>query len=296
MKTALLLAAALLGAAPAEAKVRVVATLPTLAAIVSEVGGDRVDVEALASPGEDPHHVDPRPNLIVKLNRADLLVVNGLDLEAGWLPPVQASARNGAIQTGGRGWMDASASVRRLEVPTRVDRAAGDIHAGGNPHFLFDARAAAAVANAVAAKLAEMDPAHAGEFAGRAAAVTSGLEAVAAEARARVGRLPADRRKVVSYHRSFPYLYEWLGLEEVATVEPRPGIPPDPGHVSSVLGRMKATSTRVIVQEDFYPRKTGETLARLASGEVVVVPAAPRESVAAYYRRLAGEVIDALSR
>lgn len=280
----------------ATARLRVVATVPALGAIAREVGGDRVDVRVLAAAGEDPHFVDPRPDLILELNRADLLVENGLDLESGWLPALVASARNGSIQAGGKGRLDAGAFVRRLEVPARPDRAAGDIHAGGNPHYLYDARAAAAVVEAVAARLSELDPVGAGGYAGRAAVLVSGLREVAREAAERVRRLPAGRRGVVVYHRSFPYLLDWLGLTEIAAIEPRPGIPPDPAHVSWVLVRMKETGTRVILQEAFYPRKTSDTLARLAGGEVVVVPAAPADGLAAWYRALAREVTDAVAR
>jgi zinc/manganese transport system substrate-binding protein len=293
---ALIAAVAVTIATPASAKVRVVATIPVLGAIAAEIGGDRVEVDTLAVPGEDPHFVDPRPNLILKLSRADLLIVNGLELEAGWLPPLQASARNGAVQTGARGFLDASGAVRRLEVTGRVDRAAGDIHPGGNPHYLFDARAAAEVADQVARRLGELDPAHSGEYAGRGAVLSAALRDAAAGAAARARGLPAERRRVVPYHRSFPYLNEWLGLEEVATIEPRPGIPPDPAHVSAVLDRMRQTGARVILQEPYYPRKTPDTLARLAGGEVVVVPSDPSGGAAAYYRGLAREVLDALAR
>jgi zinc/manganese transport system substrate-binding protein len=287
-------------ACDATAKVRVVATLSTLGAVAKEVGGDRVSVEVLASPGEDPHYVDPRPNLILSLSRADALIVNGLDLEAGWMPPLQAQSRNGKIQTGGPGYLDASAAIQRLGVPTApVDRAQGDIHPGGNPHFLFDAGSVARVVTAVADLLSRIDPEGTAEYAARGRDVSARLEHVAREAAARVAAMPPEKRRVVSYHRSFPYLYRWLGLEEVATIEPRPGIPPDPAHVARVLATMKATGARVIIQEVFYPRSTSQTLARLTGATLVVLSGGvdldSGETLERYLQQLIGGVLHAMS-
>ena len=269
----LLLAASLAAAAPGQAfaKLKVVATLPSLAALAQEVGGDLVEVEALAAPTEDPHYVDPRPNLVLKLNRADLLVANGLELEIGWLPPLQAQARNGDVMAGGKGFLDASMFVERQEIPGgKIDRAMGDIHPGGNPHYLFDPRAGARVAQAIADRMAALDPDHAGSYAGRAAVLVASLQGFARSEAARFRALPDAQRQVVTYHKSFTYLLDWLGLKEVATVEPRPGIPTDPGHVAAVLSTLRSTSTRVILQEEYYPRSTSETLGRLAPARVVV--------------------------
>lgn len=280
-------------------RLKVAATLPTLGAVVREVGGDRVEVTVLASADEDPHYVDPRPNLILQLNRADALVVNGLDLETGWLPPLQAQARNGRIQTGAPGYLDASTLVPRLEVPTTaVDRAQGDIHPGGNPHFLFDAKSLVRVVRGVGEFLGRLDPEGAGEYRTRADRLAESLEAFQRDQAARIAALPPEKRRVVSYHRSFPYLYQWLGLEEVATIEPRPGIPPDPGHVARVLATMKATGARVIVQETWQPRNTSQTLARLVQGTVVVLPGGVDlqrgETLLDHLRQVAGGVIHAL--
>lgn len=144
--------------APAHAKVKVVATLPDLAALTTAVGGDLVEVRALASPDEDPHYVDPRPDFILALNRADMVVLNGMQLEASWLNPLLVQARNGKVQSGAPGHVDASTVVQALEVPATVDRAQGDVHPGGNPHFLFDPRAARPVATLIGQRLAAIDP------------------------------------------------------------------------------------------------------------------------------------------
>lgn len=260
----------LLAPGQALAKVKVAATLPSLAAIAAEVGGPHVEVRALASPHQDPHAVDPRPSLVVELARADLLLVNGLSLEAPWLDPIVLQSRNARIAKGSAGYFDASTVVDRFGVPSGpVDRSMGDIHPGGNPHFLFDPRQGARVVEAIAQRLAALDEKNAAQYAERGAALAARLRAYAEEERARFARLPAEKRKVVSYHESLVYLYDWLGLERVATVEPRPGIPPDPGHVARVLKTMKAAKATVVVQEAYYPTSTSSTLARLAGGTLV---------------------------
>lgn len=273
----IVLAASLLGAllplASARAELQVVATLPDLAAIAREIGGAHVSVTALAPPSQDPHYVDPRPNLILPLNRADLLVINGLELEVGWLPPLQVAARNGRIQPGGDGWFDASSVVRRLGVPQgKVDRAMGDIHPGGNPHFLLDPRAARQVVAALTNRMVKLDPKRTEAYRANAAAFDQQLAAFAEAQRQRFAALPADQRRVVAYHASLIYLFDWLALDEAITVEPRPGIAPTPAHVARVLSLMKKQGIRVVVQEAYYPKKTSETLARLAGGRVVVLP------------------------
>ncbi len=276
-KTGLLaIAAALIAMAPAAAayaKLNVVTTLPDLAAIAKAVGGADVGVTALAPHDADPHYVDARPNLMLPLSRADLVIANGLQLEQGWLPPLIRGSRNPKILIGSRGYLDASFFVQRLQVPTnRATRAAGDVHPGGNPHFTHDPRAAARIGRAIADRLALLEPAKAAAYKGRAKAFEAEMGKLATTWRARFAKLPAARRKVVSYHRSLAYLFDWLQLSEVITVEPRPGIPPNPGHTARVLSTMRAAGAKVIVQESFYPRTTSKTLARLAKGSLVVIP------------------------
>jgi zinc/manganese transport system substrate-binding protein len=284
----------------AVADIEVVATLPDLAAIAAEVGGERVRVTSLATSTEDPHYVDARPNLMLPLNRADLLIVNGLDLEIGWLPALQVGARNGAIQTGAEGYLDASATVQRLEIPdAKIDRAMGDVHPGGNPHFAFDPRAGVRIARAVADRLAALDPAHREYYLANAERLVRELRAVARKERERFLALPPEKRKVVSYHRSMTYLLDWLQLEEIINVEPRPGIAPDPRHVARVLEIMRAEGAHVILQEEHYPQSTSRTLARLTGGRLVVIHTATRFSKGERYvehiRHLAQSIYDALA-
>ena len=281
------------------AALSVVATLPDLGAIAKTVGGAAVEVTVLASGKQDPHYVDPRPSLMLPLRRADLLLVNGLQLEQGWLPPLIQGARNASIQVGTQGYLDASFFVQRLQVPTtRVSRAMGDVHPGGNPHFTHDPRQGARIATAIGRRMAQLDPAHAKGYIARAKALSTRLAKLVATQRARFAKLPASKRKLVSYHRSLGYLYQWLQLTEVATIEPRPGIPPSPGHTAKVMTTMRQTGVRVIAQESFYPRRVSQTLTRLVKGSVVVLPggAKPGETYEARARRTAEVLHAALSR
>ena len=294
------LLALLLVLAPLDAvALNVVATLPDLGAIAKTVGGADATVTVLASGKQDPHYVDPRPSLMLPLRRADLLLVNGLQLEQGWLPPLIQGSRNTRIQVGTQGYLDASFFVQRLQVPTsRVSRAMGDVHPGGNPHFTHDPRQGARIATAIGHRMAQLDAPHAKGYLARAKALTTRLTKLAATQRARFSKLPATKRRLVSYHRSLNYLYDCLQLTEVATVEPRPGIPPSPAHTAKVMTTMRQTGVRVIAQESFYPRRVSQTLARLVKGVVVVLPggAKPGETYEARVRRTAEALYAALSR
>lgn len=272
---ALALAGSWLLAVPAHA-LTVVATLPSLAALAREVAGPNATVQALLSPRQDAHYADARPNLVLALNRADLLVLNGLGLEVGWLPALAQQARNPKIGLGGPGYFDASRFVLRKNVPVSVDRAQGDIHPGGNPHFAWDPRAGAAIAEALGQTLGQLDPAHAAEYQRNAAALALRLRNVAARETARFAALPTAQRQLVAYHDSLIYLTDWLGLKQVGTVEARPGIPPDPGQLAKVIGVLRSTGARVIAQEEFYPRSTSDQVAKIADAKVVLLPGGAR--------------------
>lgn len=289
-------------ASPAAAKIEVVATLPDLAALAAEIGGDLVSVTALARPSEDPHYVDPKPSLLLPMSRADVLIFNGLELEIGWLPPLLVNARNGRIQPGGTGYLDASTLVRtKLQVPAgRIDRAQGDIHPGGNPHFTHDPRRAAEVALGIGARLAAVDPDHAASYRDNAQRIASALRRLAQAQAARFAALSAKQRQVVVYHDSWVYLADWLGLEQVATVEEKPGIKPSPGHVARVLSTMKQSGAGLILQEEYYPRNTSETLSKLAKGALAVLRGGVHfergETYAEHTQEIADQLYDALTK
>ena len=289
-----------LGLSMAQAKVKVAATTGTLAALAAEVGGELVEVTTLSAPSEDPHYVDARPNLVLVLNQAQLLIATGLELEVGWLPNLRASARNPEIGVGGRGYWEASTALSHLaDVPQgKIDRAQGDIHPGGNPHFLYDPRAGAEVAIGIGTKLAEIDPANAATYVTRAQSVAAACRKLAANERARFDALPAEKRVLVTYHASWPYLLNWLGLTETATVEPKPGIAPSPAHVADVLGRMRGAGVKAHLQEEVYPRSTSEKLVQLAGAHLVVVHGAARpgeETYTDYVRHISEALHAAIS-
>jgi len=293
------LAFALIGfvSTPASADLDIVATTPDLAAVAKAVGGKHATVKAMSSPNQDTHYVDPKPSLTLMLNKADILVINGLDLEVGWLPPIQTNARNAKVQTGGSGFFDASQFVKRQGI-TDADRAKGDIHPGGNPHFMHDPRAAVRVARALGDHMARIDSDHASDYQANSEKFIAQLESAANREAERFKKLDPKKRQVISYHDSLIYLYDWLALEQLITVEPRPGIAPNPGHVARVLNTMRSKHANVIVQEAYYPTKTSKTLARMAKGEVAVIPGGTNfqggETYIERIERTAREIYDAI--
>jgi zinc/manganese transport system substrate-binding protein len=295
----LALAAILFGARRAEAKVAVVATTPDLAAITRQIGGGSVEVSALALPTQDPHFVDARPNLALLLNKADLLVIQGAELEVGWLPVLQAGARNPKIQAGGSGYLDGSTCVSLLEVPAgQVSRAQGDIHPTGNPHYLEDPRNGAKVGRCVAQRLAQLDPPNAAAYDQRAAQLEKDAIALAGALAAKAGAIDAAKRKVVVYHRSWIYLETWLGLTEVGAVEPKPGIPPDPAHVAQLLVKMRAEGVKAILAESYYPQTTTKLLAEKTGAELISLSggAADQETYLDHVRQMADKTLAALAK
>lgn len=283
----------------ASAKVKVVATLPDLGAVAREIGGEHVEVTVLASEVQDPHYVDARPSLLLPLRDADLLIVNGLELEVGWLPNLLTNARNGDIQQGGNGWVDASTVVTRLQV-FQPDRSRGDVHPGGNPHYMYDPVSVLKVAALIARRLGAVDPKNAAAYAEKAKRFDKKLRFIINAEAKKFAKLPAERRNIVGYHMSLAYLNRWLGLKTIMTMERRPGIPPTPGHVGDVLRRMKADKIKVIVQEPWYPRKASQTLAKLTGGAVAFIPGGTRfrkgETYIMRVRRTAKVIYDALSK
>jgi len=265
----LALVAAFAGAASA-APLKVVATVPDLAAIAAAVGGERVEVTSMSLPTQDPHFVDARPNLALALSKADLLLVVGLELEVGWLPTLQTGARNGDIQLGAPGYLDCSSFVSLLQVPAgAVDRSMGDVHPGGNPHYLYDPRSAIPVARGVAQRMARLDPANADAY-------LEGADGFAREMEGRISgwvqRLDAlQGAPVIQYHRSWPYLADWLGLEVVSDVEPKPGVPPTPAQVARVLKLAREQGVSLILQESYFPKTTAALVAEKAGARLVVL-------------------------
>ena len=258
------------GAASASAEVKVVATTEDLAAITREVGGDKVNVEALARGYQDPHFVEAKPSFILKLHSTQLLVAVGRELEIGWLPPLIVQSRNAAIQPGGRGYLDASLNVRILDIPTsQVTRAMGDVHPQGNPHYWLDPANGRRIAQAVQQKLSELSPADAAYFAQRYADFDKRLGE--AEKRWDAALAASKGTTIVTYHRSWPNFAERFGLDVIGYVEPKPGIPPSPGHTLALMQEMKRQNVKIIAVEPYFDLKTPNAVARDTGATVLVL-------------------------
>ena len=253
------------------AALHVVSSIPTLGSLAKEVGGDRVDVESLAKGYQDPHFVDPKPSLMLVLNRADLLLHVGLELEIGWLPPLVLGSRNPKIQTGEPGNLDCSRSIPVLDVPTtRVDRSMGDIHPQGNPHYWLPPKNARILAREIADRLGQIDPEGRATYAKNLAAFNARVDAKEKQWAPMVLKLRGTR--IATYHKSWTYVSQWLGMEEVGYVEPKPGIPPDPQHLARLIGVMKSEGVKLLLMEDFYNKSVASLVAQKAAAKLLVLP------------------------
>lgn len=253
------------------AKLNVVATLPDLASLARDIGGAEVTVTCLGKPGEDPHYIQPKPSYIVALNKADVLIENGLELEIGWLPALLDQTRNGTIRLGGPGRVIANAGVPVLDKPTDpVDRSQGDVHPGGNPHYLLDPECGKIAARNIAAAFKRAAPGAAAAFDDGLAKLLARIDAAQADAVKLLD--PYRGAKVVTYHKSFPYFVARYGLVVVGTVEPKPGIPPAPAHLAALGDRMKADGVKVILQEQWHETRTPAVAAKKSGATVVVLP------------------------
>jgi ABC-type Zn uptake system ZnuABC Zn-binding protein ZnuA len=267
----LLLAAIAGGASPAAAQLDVIATTEDLAAIAREVGGDRVKVEALARGYQDPHFVEPKPSFVIKLHGADLLIVVGRELEAGWLPALITQSRNAKLQPGNAGYLDASLTAEVLDVPTGpITRAMGDVHPQGNPHYWLDPNNGRRIAQAMQKKFSELSPKDAQFFAQRYEDFHKRL--ALAEQRWDAQFAPYRGVKVVTYHRSWPNFASAFGIDVVGYVEPKPGIPPSPSHTLALIQEMKRQGIKLILVEPYFDLRTPQRVASETGAKVVVVP------------------------
>jgi len=266
------LAAALLAAwlSPAAAALNVLATVPEWGALVEELGGDKVKVTVATTALQDPHHVEAKPSLIARARTADLVVATGAELEIGWLPLVVQQAGNPAIRPGKPGYFEAAAYVTMLEKPARLDRADGDVHPGGNPHVQTDPRNIGKVAGPLSARLAELDPANAAyyrergqAFDARWAAAVAGWEKQAA---------PLRGTPIVVQHKAFTYLEDWLGLKQVAALEPKPGVEPTTTHLSEVLALLQRQPAKMVLRAAYQGDRASLWLAERTKINVVVLP------------------------
>ncbi len=266
-KIPLILSILLTAVLPVHAKINVVATLPDFASIAREIGGDKVDVTAMAKPTEDPHFVDARPSFVVQLRNADVLIEGGAELEIGWLPPLLQNARNPKIEVGKPGRVQASQGVRLMNVPANVTRAAGDVHALGNPHYMTDPIIAKAVAQHIAQAFGAVDPPNAAFYDANAKKFEATINAKLQEWG--TAMLPFKGQKVVAYHDSWPYFAHRYGIGIDIFLEPKPGIPPSPSHLAEVIEQIKAQKIKAIIVEPFHDRKIAEKVASATGAKVV---------------------------
>jgi zinc/manganese transport system substrate-binding protein len=263
-------AGAMLVTLPALAALNVFVCEPEWGALAKEIAGDRVSVYSATTALQDPHHIEARPSLIAKIRSADLVVCTGSELEVGWLPLLFTQSGNSKVQPGSPGYLEASRFVPRIEIPKVIDRALGDIHPGGNPHIHLDPRNVAKVADVLGERLVQIDPAG-------AAAYKAGLALFQTRWQAAIARWEIEGARLkgvplVVYHRDFSYFIAWLGMREVGSLEPRPGIPPTPTHLADLVERMKRESAKVIVYEAYNSPKAAEFLSQRTAIPVVMLP------------------------
>ena len=268
MKKILLILCTILACAlSAHAKLNVVATLPDFGSLAREIGGDKIDILTLAKPTEDPHFVDARPSFVVSLRGADVLIDGGAELEIGWLPPLLQNARDPKIEIGKPGRVQASQGIRLMNVPTNVTRAAGDVHALGNPHFMNDPIIAKAVAQHIAQSFAAIDAANAAVYDANYKKFEATINAKLQEWGAAM--LPFKGQKAVAYHDSWVYFAHRFGVNIDIFLEPKPGIPPSPSHLTEVIAQMKAQHIKAIIVEPFHDRRIAEKVASATGAKVV---------------------------
>jgi zinc/manganese transport system substrate-binding protein len=266
----LILALIALAAMPAAAALKVFATVPEWGALAQEIGGDQVQVFTATTALQDPHRIDARPSLIARARSADLLLATGAELEIGWLPAAQRESGNGRIQPGQAGYFEAARYVAMLDIPARLDRADGDVHAAGNPHIQTDPRNFLKIGQALAQRMKDIDPANAAGYESRWRGFSE---------RWRVSLLrwekaaaPLRGVPVITQHRAWTYLFDWLGLREVGTLEPRPGVEPAVAHLAQVREQAAASHPRMVIRAAYNSARPAEWLSVEAKLPVVVLP------------------------
>ncbi len=263
-------AAFLLLGQPANAALKVFACEPEWGALVQELGGNLVEVAVATNALQDPHQIQAKPSLIARTRNADLVVCTGAELEIGWLPVLLQQSGNARVQNGQPGNFAAADFVRKLEVPRLLDRSQGDVHAAGNPHIQTDPRNLAQVATALGARLAQLDATHASDYKARLADFSNRWQQ--AILRWSVQAAPLKGVQLVSQHQAFVYLYDWLGLKEVAVLEPKPGVEPSAAHLQAVLTTLKGTSARMTLYAAYQDSKPSDWLGKNAGLAVVKIP------------------------
>jgi len=257
-------------AAPALAVLNVFASVPEWGALAEELGGEQVKVYTATNALQDPHHIEARPSLIARARTADLVVATGAELEVGWLPLVLQQSGNARVQPGKAGYFEAAQYVRMLDKPARLDRADGDVHPGGNPHIQTDARNIARVAAPLAARLAELDPANAAAYQARHKAFLSRWSTAIANWERQAA--PLRGLPILVQHKAFAYLEDWLGLKQIAALEPKPGVEPTTAHLSAVLAKLQQQPVKMVLRAAYQSDRASQWIAERARINAVVLP------------------------
>lgn len=254
----------------AHAGLKVFATVPEWGALTREIGGKHADVFTATGGLQDPHHVEARPSLIARARNADLVISTGAELEVGWLPLILRNSGNPRVQPGQPGNFEAARAVRMLEVPTRLDRADGDVHAGGNPHIQADPRNILKVGEALTARMVQLDAANATEYQANFKNFTERWKAAIVKWEASAA--PLRGMHVVTQHKAFPYLYDWLGVVEVATLEPKPGVEPAVSYLAQVMADVATQKPRMVIRAAWNSPQPAEWFSEHAHIPAVVLP------------------------
>ncbi|MDB5770789.1 MAG: zinc transporter substrate-binding protein [Burkholderia sp.] len=273
MKTFILSAMATLAvltAGSSHATVNVLACEPEWAALAIEIGGDKVKASSATTAMQDPHRIEARPSLIARARNADLLVCTGLELEVGWLPILVQQAGNPKIVPGQPGYLEAGTLVPRLEVPTRLDRSEGDVHAAGNPHIQQDPRNVARVADALVQRLSQIDAANAPFFQARHKDFSARWSAAIQKWTQQAA--PLKGIAIVEHHKNMAYLVNWLGMREVATLEPKPGVEPSAAHLSQLVTQLQRQPAKMVVRAAYQDARASQWLSEHAHIPAVVLP------------------------
>ncbi len=255
---------------PAHAALKIFATVPEWAALAQEIGGDKVKIYSATQGLQDPHHIDAKPSLIAQARAAQLVVATGAELEIGWLPVVIRESGNARVQPGQAGYFEAAGCVSMLEVPAVLDRAHGDVHAGGNPHIQTDPRNLLKVGEALAARMAELD-------ASNAAAYRTGFQVFAEKLRRAVARWEKDAAPlkgvpILVQHRAFPYLQNWLGLKEIGTLEPKPGVEASSAYLAEIVARQATQPAKFVIRPAYQYDAPSRWIAERTKIPVVTLP------------------------
>jgi zinc/manganese transport system substrate-binding protein len=255
---------------PAAAALNVFACTPEWGALTRELGGDKVSVYTATTALQDAHRIEARPSLIARARNADLVVCTGAELEVGWLPLVQSQSGNARIQPGQPGYLEAADFVALIEKPARLDRSLGDIHAAGNPHIHLDPRNIAEIAAGLGERMAELDPPQAAHYRQREKDFLDRWRQ--AMARWEKEAAPLKGVALVVHHKNLTYLIGWLGMREVGSLEPKPGLPPSTAHLTELLGSLKRTPAKAVVRAAYNDPRPSEWLAQRAGIPAIMLP------------------------